>query len=125
MGMPFSYRIDRPNRLAVIELSGTTTGETLLAAHRAVAADPAWQPGFDRLWDYRRIKVLVLLPDDVAMLKEEMRDERYRAGRSASVVESDLQLSIALLFRAMTKQWPVNVFGTLDEALTWLREPPP
>ena len=50
---PFAYAVDAPSRLAYGRMWGRVTGRDMLALMAAAHEDPAWEAGFDAIWDCR------------------------------------------------------------------------
>ncbi len=120
--MPFSYDIDPARELARVTLSGSVTGYHVCDAHRAVASDSAWRPGYCRLWDYRGVTVLDFLPEHVRALVEALQEPRCRALASASIVHRPAHEMLAENLALIWKTWPVHAFPDEEAALAWLRD---
>jgi hypothetical protein len=123
--MPYTYHIDPAQRLATIVITGTVTGEEVLSSLRALARDPAWQPGFSRLWDFRGAGGLKVSRVEIDTVRKELADEHYRAHRTAVIVHRDVLYNVVELFQSFLKRWPVRSFWREDKALAWLREAAP
>ena len=63
--MPFTVHVHPALRLATLRFSEKLDGDRLLRALEACYAQPLWQPGFNTLWDYRRVTEVVLEPGDM------------------------------------------------------------
>lgn len=119
--MPYRYRVIPSQRLGIITLHGSVSGETLLAAASAMSNDEAWSPDFDRLTDARGITDLDMGLDDLHALLHLVMEGRSRAARGAIVTSREIDATIADLLRmALRKNRPVALFATMDEALAWL-----
>lgn len=62
---PYAFAIDPASRLAYARMWGEVDGANMLALISAVHDDPAWQPGFDAVWDCSTVSAHIVLPDDV------------------------------------------------------------
>ena len=111
-------------RLAVVTFSGAVRGAELSAATRAVYADPAWRPGFQKLVDARAVQRMDVGLQDLRDLAE-AGDEALAGPGALAVVQQDwLVRAIADLgARALPFARPFRVFDALDPALEWLGFP--
>ena len=127
--MSFTYQIHREQRLAVAVSPAKLTSAEISAGMRQVFGDPAWQPGFDIIWDGRQIEQLLLTPEDIPeiMAVVEELSSRSGTGRSAVVVLRFMDYANARLFSARNRSprgRNVRLFNTMAEAVTWLGVPP-
>jgi hypothetical protein len=66
--MVFPHQIDRSRRLAIARVAGTVHGHEIAGMIEGLFKDPAWEPGFDVVWDGTAVTELLLEPDDIAKL---------------------------------------------------------
>ena len=118
--MPHTIQIYPAQRLARVVMTGVVTVQDVVGALRDYTADPAWEPGFDRLWDARGIRSLHLGPEDVAKIRSIWyeRSAQIGDGRLALVTVREIDTSMAHLFRRLIHN--TRVFASIDEALAWL-----
>jgi hypothetical protein len=125
--MPWSYVIDSANRLARVAMAGTIRGADIAAAMQTIYADPAWQPGFDSLWECTGITELLFERDDLPTLVGLQRESRARSGygREAIVVSRALDDVMAKMYAAMMRESTreVLVCRSLAEAAQFLGRP--
>ena len=124
--MPFSYEIDTARRLVVIILTGDVSGRDIHDAISTYVEDPAWRPGYDRVWDSSGTKSMVLDLDEVRRIWKllEALQSRMGEGRTAVVARRDVDRTAAEIIRAKTP-WPLRIFPTMEKALAWIDEAPP
>jgi hypothetical protein len=84
--MAFSYLIDSANRLATGTLSGSVSGAEIASGMRAVYHDPAWQSGFDMLWEATGIQELLIERHDLGDLVKLHREFAVRAGTGMEII---------------------------------------
>jgi hypothetical protein len=84
--MAFSYLIDSANRLATGTLSGSVSGAEIASGVRAVYHDPAWQAGFDMLWEATGIQELLIERHDLGDLVKLHREFAVRAGTGMEII---------------------------------------
>ncbi|NBC00246.1 MAG: hypothetical protein GVY15_05225 [Bacteroidetes bacterium] len=125
--MAYRYRIDPTKERGVLTLHGAVTAAHIDAALCALTADATWQPGFDTLWDCRRIKKLVVEWDGARQVMQRLDalTERRGPGRAAVVAHRAVDESVAQLFRATssTPQREIRLFRSMKQALAWLESP--
>lgn len=81
-----SYVIDSGNRLATGTLSGIVHGSDIASGIKAVYEDPAWQPGFDTVWDSTGIEQLLLQLGDLPSFVALHRDYVTRSGTGKEII---------------------------------------
>ena len=124
--MPLHFRLDEQEQLLRFELTGEwDTAEMLAVTHEAYAA-AAQHRGFDILSDNRG-NASTATPEQVRKLAELMiREGGMFAGRRAAiVVESAASYGMIRMLAARAAPLGLEVcpFFSMDEALTFLREP--
>jgi hypothetical protein len=125
--MAYRYHIDPAKERGTLALHGAVTAEHIDAALCALTADEAWQPGFDTLWDCRRIKKLVVEWEGARQVMQRLAElkERRGPGRAAVVAHRAVDESVAQLFRATssTPQREIRLFRSMKQAIAWLESP--
>ena len=114
----FSCAIDPASRLACIRMWGVVTGPEMLEAARSVHEDPAWQPGFDVVWDCSAVRSHDVVPADIEpLVREEAAsgDGRDVLVCSPSTSDRAIKEMIAAFCRRRGKD--VTVCTSLAEAL--------
>jgi hypothetical protein len=128
--MAFSYVIDSADRLATGTFSGSVAGRDIAAAFRTVYEDPAWQTGFDTLWECSGITELLLERTDLASFVALHREFAARAGTGLEilVVTRSLDQVMAKIYGVMMRNQArrVRVCRSMAEAIEVLdqREQP-
>lgn len=118
---PYSFVVDASARLAYGRMWGLVTGQDMLALIAETHADPAWQNGFDAIWDCSAVTAHVVGPEEVAPIVEEevaSGDGRDTLVESPTVGESALSEMLAAFCRRRGKT--MTVYTTLDDALAAL-----
>jgi hypothetical protein len=121
--VPFSYVVDTGKRLAVGTLSGTVHGADIASGIRAVYEDPAWEPGFDSVWDATGIEQLLFEQGDLSRFVALHRDFAGHSGTGLEIIivsrSLDLVMakSYALMMRNEARQVRVCHSRTQAEEL--------
>jgi hypothetical protein len=123
--MPYLASVDPDLRLGLATVRGATFGCDLAEANEALYQNPKWQPGFDELWRCDAITEFVVLPSE---LKEVVEMEtanaaRVGTGRVALVITREVVQMIGELYQHLVADRDVEIFETLDEAVSWLGLP--
>lgn len=121
--MAFSWQVLEDQRLGYGRLHGVVSGQDLLAASDAFFNDPAWQVGYDLLWDNRRIKKLAIQPADVPeILRRAVQVRQYLgSGRAAAVIQQDLRIMAEHLIQMSgLDEMKVRLFTVVEQAYEWL-----
>ena len=125
--MGYTVRIDPERRRGYVEIEGDVTKATVIDVARALFQHEGWVPGFDAVWDGRKITQLLLDEDDVAEIvaQSQALSERMGGGRAAVVVPREVDWIMARLFllRAHHPDRQRRTFHTLEEAMAWLDMP--
>lgn len=94
---------------------------------QAVYEAPGWAPGFDALWDARRVSALVMTEQDVhdIVARTQAYMSRMGPGRGAFVLAREVDWMIArlLIHRAASPDRARRMFDTIEAALAWLDAP--
>jgi hypothetical protein len=118
-----TFRIDAANRLVAITCTGPVTLNDLLATQTALRADPAFDPGFDLLFDLRQASLAGV---DAGSLRRAAAGTPFApSARRAYVAGDDAGFGVARMLQAFSefekRGDSVRVFRELDAALTWIR----
>lgn len=125
--MPFSITIHPDRRVGRVELSGHTTGGEMLEACRTLVMDPAWEPGFDELWDFLEAPEVDVVPDEIDALVASAHQlrERFGGNRVAFVTRHEPVALLLRLFELFTSDLgrTYRTFLTVGAAADWLGVP--
>jgi hypothetical protein len=126
--MAYAYQIYPALRFGRVTFTGTVNGASIREAMTSLFNDARWEPGFDVLWDGRKVQRLLLEMKDVqeiadltGMLREEMGE-----GRAAVITTRDVDYMSGQLLLARSRRRPgrvVRFFERIEEALAWLGIP--
>ena len=113
--------------LVICRTSGVASVEGYKAMMAALTERPQFQPGVDLIVDHTNVDVSALTAaeiEQVAGLRAQFAGNM--AARAAGVVGagSPLRYGLGRMFEAFTETQPgtkINVFETVEEAMTWLR----
>jgi hypothetical protein len=119
-----SYRIDCARRLVEVTGGGTLSAREISECHEALRTDPAFEPDFALLVDFRAASLSALKPPEVRRHAES--DPFGPESPRAMLVDNDADYRIIQLFWAYS-EWarhtgPVRPFRDLDSARTWIEE---
>lgn len=119
--MPASVTIDAERKLVITTCSGTVTDEEFLDARKQVLADPAFDPSFDRLWDFSAVTTEQVSEGAVANL---VRTSPYVGdiARAVVVSMSPKALARALEFVSQSRRFNrrIAAFPTREAAEQWI-----
>ena len=119
--MPISYRIDPERRLLFIQGTETLSAADLIDLRDRLMNEKSLTPGFNRLFDFRRITRHELSGDDIRTI---LTSSHFGAPeRRAVVVSQDVTFGIIRMFSAYAKDdvgSMIRVFRDFEEACTWL-----
>lgn len=123
--MAFAHRIAPSHRLAAIRFYGTVTGTDILEGIRSLYSDPAWEPGFQMIWDARDVAQLILDPADADAVVEvsKTHQDLSRQSRTAVLSGGFFVYTSAMMFHVRANRGTereMEIFETLPEALAWL-----
>ena len=119
--MSISHRIEPARRLVINIARGEITGEDLISAQGATAADPKFDPGFDQLLDLREAVLTDIPASTIAHLAA---GSAYRPTSRRAIVVTDLHaLALVRMFRGRTedRRGQIELFSDLAEAEAWLQ----
>lgn len=122
--MPCTATVDSALRLGMVRAAGRVTGHDLLKANEALYSHPAWEPGFDELWDCIHITEFVVDLDEiqaVADMEVEGRD-RVGQGRVALAITRSVVEMIGDLYKALVEEGDrsIEVVRTVGAGAGWL-----
>jgi hypothetical protein len=134
--MSIAYRILPERALAVVWLAGDVTLLEILTSGAQMFGEPAWQPGFRILCDYRRASHVLGDHEQIRQLVAQDRDNdaRLRGTLCAVVAEKDHVFGLARMWEMLSEgsAFEACTFRVYAEALAWLElepadvpEPPP
>jgi len=119
--MSLDYTIDVHKRLIRMSLSGEISKDELIQSFEKVAMDPLFDNDFNIISDIRKAVFSTTNNERIALhqfFKERLPETK---GRSAFVVESQLDTAFAFLFSEdLKKKREVRVFSAMNNALGWL-----
>jgi hypothetical protein len=120
--MPYSYTVDPTARIARVVGAGAADLQSTLAVMRTLAADEAFEPGFDVIVDARTLKYLPSrheVQQAVAVLGA-LR-ARYR-GRVGVVTSTGVMFGIVRMFGTLMESQGVHLapFASPQAALSWI-----
>ena len=119
--IPPHVAIDPSERLALIEMRGVVTGSMIVDAADRVHDDPAWEDGFDVVWNCAAVLAHDVLPADVGPIV----DARVESGDGRDVLVcsptfGDRAISEMLAVMCRRRGKAMTVHTTLNEALAAL-----
>ena len=86
-------------RFGLVQPRGDVDGDSMIRSARALLDLPGWEPGFDRVWDLRRVGRFGVDPADVPRLRALEAETRDRLGGARTVFVTDDRPVIALATR--------------------------
>jgi hypothetical protein len=101
----FRVAVDPSRRLATVTFTGTLTGNEIARAIESVYQDPAWQRGFDVLYDGTAVTELLLERTDQKWFVALQREYASVAGSGVDVilVSRELDRVMAEIYATMMK----------------------
>lgn len=122
--MAFTCTVDEQQQLGIARVSGAVDVDELLQVVRTLLDDPAWNKGYDILWEGLRITELVTSLSEMKEVAEASKDsiKGVGAGKTAIVVADDNAEHILYLFAAVARdpERERKVFSSLSDAQDWL-----
>lgn len=110
--------LDPVEHLALVRMRGVVTGRAILAAAERLHADPAWEDGFDVVWDCSAVHAHDILPADVQPIVD--AEVASGSGREVLVCSPSLgDRAISEMLAAMCRRRgkEMTVHTTLADAL--------
>jgi len=122
--MGYGIEFDHERKLIVFRSYGRVDLRQLIEAFRTTARHPDFDPRYHTLCDFRELKDIALLPQELLPLLMEMKSADRREGRTAIIVGDNREhLSMARVFEKLADsllQNPHQVFEDPVEAEVWL-----
>jgi hypothetical protein len=117
--------IDPQRRLVLLAGSETLTAAEVLDVQRRLRADPAFDPTYKLLADYRAVQDSDFTPENMRVIAANVPFDKR--SRRAFVAPGRLGFGLARMFQAIsgaaTPDGPIQVFRTIEAAEAWLTEP--
>lgn len=124
--MEFEFDWINPS-MVICRMSGVATVEGYAAFLRALSAQPQFRPGATVITDHTNVEVSALSAGEIEQIaKLRVQFTGATMARSAIVVGPDApaKYGLARMFEAFAVSADndsVRVFGTIEEAMAWLR----
>ena len=120
--MPVTLTIDPKRRLTITTGEGVVTDEDFLRAREQLLADPAFDPLFDRIWDFHAVTEARVSEDVVARLVAGSPNSDKPIYRAVVVSEQASPMKPILDFIKHTRQANrrIAAFPDLDHAEKWI-----
>lgn len=119
--MPADVIIDAERKLVITVCAGTVTDEEFLKAREQLLADPAFDPSFDRLWDFSAVTQELVSEEAITRL---VKSSPFVGDISRAVVAtmSPKALARVLEFVAQSRRFSrrIAVFPTREAAEQWI-----
>ena len=113
--------IDVERKLVITVCSDTVTDEEFVQARKQVLADPAFDPSFDRVWDFSAVTSEQVSDETIAHLVE---TSPFEGDISRAVVVSMLPQGLARVMEFVSQSRRLNrriaVFPTRQSAEQWI-----
>ena len=118
--MPASYQIDTSVRVIFSKAEGRLTDADLLAHHKKLRADPAFDWAFDQIYDLRDVTEIDVSDDTIRQLAE--RQPFLPSVQRAFVAESESARELAQKYFDYAGVDPeqARTFTDMDDARRWL-----
>lgn len=119
--MPALVTIDVKRKLVITVCSETVTDEEFVQARKQLLADPAFDPAFDRLWDFSAVTGERVSDETIAHLVETSPFEGDIL-RAVVVSMSPKALARAMEFVALSRRFNrrIAAFPSREAAQQWL-----
>lgn len=119
--MPAEVVIDKEQKLVVTICAGTVTDDEFLQARQQLLDDPAFDPSFDRLWDFSAVTTEEVTEEAISRL---VKSSPYvgEISRAVVVSMSPKALPRALEFVSQSRRFNrrVAAFPTREAAEKWI-----
>ena len=119
--MVFPYSLDNARRVAIVTFSGTVRGHDIADTMDMLYRDPAWQYGFDTLWDGTNVTELLFEKDDLPGFVA--LQQRYVTvsgpGRDIVVAIRPIDQMIAQIYVAMSKKLIRHGYACRSASEAW------
>jgi len=119
--MSIDYVIDKDKRLILMSLIGNLSKDDIIQSFEKVAMDPLFHDDYNIISDIREAVFTTTHSERIALHKYFKDRIPQSIGRSAFVVETQLDTAFAFLFSEdLKKKREIRVFSSMDSALRWL-----
>ena len=120
--MPVTVTIDPEQRLTITTGEGVVTDEEFLRARERLLADPAFDPAFDRIWDFYAITEAQVSEAVVAQLISTSPNSEKPICRAVVVSERAAPMTAILDFinRIRQANRRIAAFPDRDRAEKWI-----
>ena len=120
--MPVTVTVDPERRLTVTVGEDVVTDEEFLQARERLLADPAFDPAFDRLWDFSAVTEALVSEEVVALLVATSPNSERPICRAVVVSERNAPLKYILDFINCVRQANrrIAAFPDRDHAEKWI-----
>ena len=120
--MPVTFTIDAERRLTITTCADVVTDEEFLRAREQLLADPAFDPAFDRIWDFYAITEARVSEAIVARLISASPNSEKPICRAVVVSERAAPMKAILDFINRTRQANrrIAAFPDRDSAEKWV-----
>lgn len=119
--MPISYRIDTARSLVVSVAAGVVTDDELLDHQQRLRDDPAFQPWFRQLFDFRQGTTNLVTGRGVRQLA--VAPAFGKGSKRALLVDQDAAFGLARMFQTLREdqqEEEISIFRDEAAALAWL-----
>ena len=118
--LPTSFRIDTERRTVFSSGAGVLSDDDLRGHQRQLLGDPAFDPSFNQLWDFRQV-VQVDVSSETLRALATARSFAPSAKRAA-VAPRNILYGMARMFEMLHNKAPeeFRVFRNIREAADWL-----
>jgi hypothetical protein len=120
--MPVNVTIDPERRLTITVGEGVVTDEEFLRAREQLLANPAFDPAFDRIWDFTAVTEAQMSDEVVARLIATSPNSERPICRAVVVSERPAPMKYILDFINCTRQANrgIAAFPDRDHAEQWI-----
>lgn len=119
--MPVLITVDVERKLVLTLCSGMVGDEEMIEARGKVLADPAFDPSFDRLWDFSEVTEERV---SLEIISELVKSSPYHGDISRAVVVSMQPRALARIMEFVSQSRRFNrriaAFPSRESALQWI-----
>jgi len=117
----WSFSLDPEKRLVVVDFCGTITADEVAKYSKSLLARSDFKPTFSEIADLTRVTEIDLQADDFLKLADKI-DPFWPEAKRAFVVRTAMQNYAARMHRILRSDRNINIFRSVEEALTWIGE---
>jgi len=122
--MPISYSIDKPNRIAIININGSISADELFHSAADLRSDPNFKNEYARLVCMGNSEIAIPSTQRLQFHKSFAKQFTDRIGNIAIVSTNPVEVANGMIFRSQVhEEHKVMIFSTKKAALEWLRRP--